>query len=175
MFTGLLIFFAVSVLFTYWDRFGGTSLSRSIFALICDHINLISIITVTCLYVHGYMRIHNYSNHSPIYRSENGEVSRPEYVHKLCKTVFILVMSYNITRSPIYIGNITHSLYKAFDRTIPPELHEFMQFTFILVFANCCVNSLVVFRLNSKVKNWIMKNICRCWKRARQEEEECQS
>ena len=129
------------------------------FALGGNISNVLAMSLVAGLYFRGYNRIRHFAEDNPVYRNDDGTTNQPRYVRKLFKTVLLLTVAMICTYSPVTIGNIAYFVYFAQKKPVPETISIFVNFAFVLAFANSSINSLIVFYHNDIAREWVKENL----------------
>ena len=116
---------------------------------------------VAILYAKAYIRIRHFTDTSPIYKERNGNITRPQYVHSLYKSVLVLVIFMMLIYVPFCCAQLAVSINILIGSKDFMVVHSCFNLAGNLLFLNCIINSVVILWFNKTAKRWVLANI-RC-------------
>ena len=133
-------------------------------------LTMVVVSLMTVMYAKGYIRIRNFTDASPVYRERNGKATRPQYVRNLYKSVMVLVILSISLSAPTCSVSIAMSLvFLMGSRKNYSVVCSCYLLVCMLIYLNCIVNTLVIFRFNKIAREWILTKIRSCFPRGRGE------
>eukprot|EP00795_Rhopilema_esculentum_P000632 gene632-10335_t len=182
----IVLAFFISSLFLYLDLFG--QLGFIIIMVIATILKFFLIPGMAFLYIHGYQKVRKAVLKNPIYSGYFGEnpvdgidktknvknsknkdalkvSSRcPAYLQHLQKTVFLLIIWIPVTYLPLFVvGTVKLSYEVAGHKSV--TLSIAYDFASLLFFFNFIINALIIFKMNSRARLWIIQKVSRLRRR----------
>ena len=145
---------------------------------------VVSIVKLVCipgtaiLYMRGYYRVRAFVRSNPVYNVSKFETqlspestkkikpktkqATPAYLRNLQKTVLMLIISLVVTYIPFTIANTMHALFY-FKNKKSRAVLLFYDTAALFFMCSFTLNSLIIFKMNGKARDWVFK-IIQCHK-----------
>ena len=131
-------------------------IARGVFMLLLSLFFVIILIFMPFAYVRGYLRIRNFVDNSPVYQAETGITVRPQYIHRLYKTVLAFVAAVLVSYLPISFGSAMKAVCDLFDlREGQGVVTAFHQYSFPLLLSYPLTSPIIILWQNNEARSWL--------------------
>ena len=141
----------------------GFPIARGVFMLLLSLFFVIILIFMPFAYVRGYLRIRNFVDNSPVYQNETGNSVRPQYIHRLYKTVLAFVAVALVSYMPLSIATALKAVYDLFNlRAGHRIITAYIHYSFPLLLSYPITSSIIILWQNEEARAWVNGRFFRC-------------